>query len=63
MERKRPGPGEVEIEVEASGLNFKDVLNALGLYPGDPGPLGAECSGRVLEVGYQASRTSRPVMP
>lgn len=51
MERKRPGPGEVEIEVEASGLNFKDVLNALGLYPGDPGPLGAECSGRVLEIG------------
>jgi NADPH:quinone reductase-like Zn-dependent oxidoreductase/ubiquinone/menaquinone biosynthesis C-methylase UbiE len=49
--RKRPGPGEVEIEVEASGLNFKDVLNALGLYPGNPGPLGAECSGRVLEVG------------
>ena len=33
MERKRPGPGEVEIEVEAAGLNFKDVLNALGLYP------------------------------
>jgi NADPH:quinone reductase-like Zn-dependent oxidoreductase len=50
-ERKRPGPGEVEIEVEASGLNFKDVLNALGLYPGDPGPLGSECSGRVLKVG------------
>jgi acyl transferase domain-containing protein/NADPH:quinone reductase-like Zn-dependent oxidoreductase/ubiquinone/menaquinone biosynthesis C-methylase UbiE/acyl carrier protein len=51
MERKHPGHGEVEIEVEASGLNFKDVLNALGLYPGNPGPLGAECSGRVAAIG------------
>ena len=29
-----PGPGEVEIRVRAAGLNFRDVLNALGLYPG-----------------------------
>ncbi|MBI5722130.1 MAG: SDR family NAD(P)-dependent oxidoreductase [Burkholderiales bacterium] len=49
--RRVPGPGEVEIAVEATGLNFKDVLNALGMYPGDPGPLGAECSGRVVAVG------------
>lgn len=50
-DRRGPGPGEVEISVEASGLNFKDVLNALGQYPGDPGPLGSECAGRVVAVG------------
>ncbi|MBI4997000.1 MAG: polyketide synthase dehydratase domain-containing protein, partial [Rhodocyclales bacterium] len=51
LERRVPGPGEVEIAVEATGLNFKDVLNVLGMYPGDPGPLGGECAGRVSAVG------------
>lgn len=46
-----PGPGRVEIEVLASGLNFRDVLNLLGMYPGDPGPPGNECCGRVIRVG------------
>ena len=49
--RRPPGPGEVEIAIEASGLNFKDVLNVLGMYPGDPGPLGGECAGRVVAMG------------
>ncbi len=49
--RRPPGPGEVEIRVAASGLNFKDVLNVLGMYPGDPGPLGSECAGVVTAVG------------
>nr|AXN93621.1 PuwB [Symplocastrum muelleri NIVA-CYA 644] len=49
--RRQPGAGEVEIQVEATGLNFRDVLNALGLYPGDPGPLGGECAGRVAAIG------------
>ncbi|MDX2205389.1 MAG: SDR family NAD(P)-dependent oxidoreductase [Hyphomicrobiaceae bacterium] len=51
VELAPPAPGHVEIAVEASGLNFKDVLNALGMYPGDPGPLGGECAGRVVRVG------------
>jgi acyl transferase domain-containing protein/acyl carrier protein len=50
-ERRQPGPGEVEIRVHASGLNFRDVLNALGMYPGDPGPMGGECAGAVVAVG------------
>ena len=50
-QRRQPGEDEVEIEVEATGLNFKDVLNALGMYPGDAGPLGGECAGRVAAVG------------
>jgi acyl transferase domain-containing protein/NADPH:quinone reductase-like Zn-dependent oxidoreductase/acyl carrier protein len=51
VDRIAPGPGLVEIEVRASGLNFRDVLNALNLYPGDPGPLGLECTGVVSAVG------------
>jgi NADPH:quinone reductase-like Zn-dependent oxidoreductase/NAD(P)-dependent dehydrogenase (short-subunit alcohol dehydrogenase family)/aryl carrier-like protein len=49
--REAPGPGQVEIRVLATGLNFRDVLNALGMYPGDPGPLGNECAGIVSAVG------------
>lgn len=49
--RRAPAVDEVEIAVHAAGLNFRDVLNALGMYPGDPGPLGSECSGVVTAVG------------
>ena len=49
--RRDPGPGEVEIRVEAAGLNFRDVLNALGEYPGEAGPLGSECAGRIARLG------------
>ncbi len=49
-ERSAPRAGEVEIAIRAAGLNFRDVLNALGLYPGTP-PLGAECVGEVVRVG------------
>ncbi|MDG4809397.1 type I polyketide synthase [Micromonospora sp. WMMD1120] len=44
------GAHEVRIEVRAAGLNFRDVLIALGLYPGDA-PLGSEAAGVVLDVG------------
>jgi hypothetical protein len=56
-----PAPGELEIAVEATGLNFRDVLNALGLlqaYGAQLGlhdaaqlPFGGECVGRVVAVG------------
>ncbi|MBC8088317.1 MAG: type I polyketide synthase, partial [Phycisphaerae bacterium] len=49
--RAQPGHGELEIRVHATGLNFRDVLNALGMYPGDAGALGNECSGVVTAVG------------
>ena len=26
-------------------------MNVMGLYPGDPGPLGAECAGEIVAVG------------
>jgi myxalamid-type polyketide synthase MxaB len=30
-QRQAPKPGEVEIRVCAAGLNFRDILNALGM--------------------------------
>lgn len=52
--RRPPGPGEVEIEVKAAGLNFLDVLKAMGIEPGQqPGGvvLGCECAGVICAVG------------
>jgi NADPH:quinone reductase-like Zn-dependent oxidoreductase/acyl carrier protein len=60
-----PAAGELEIAVEATGLNFRDVLNALGLleaYSAELGlrdgsqlPFGGECVGRVVAVGAGVS--------
>jgi NADPH:quinone reductase-like Zn-dependent oxidoreductase len=41
--------------VLAAGINFRDVLVALGMYPGTDVPLGAECAGLVTEVGADVS--------
>ena len=52
--RQKPGPGEVEIEIAAAGLNFKDVLLALGVLPSLPDtPLtpGLECAGKIVALG------------
>jgi NADPH:quinone reductase-like Zn-dependent oxidoreductase/acyl carrier protein len=46
-----PGPGEVQVRVAAAGLNFRDLLNVLDLYPGEAGPLGGELAGDVVAVG------------
>ncbi|WP_460062317.1 SDR family NAD(P)-dependent oxidoreductase [Streptomyces sp. YKOK-I1] len=42
---------QVRIAVRAAGVNFRDVLNALGMYPGDAKDFGLEGSGVVTEVG------------
>ena len=57
-QRRAPGPGEVEIRVRAVGLNFRDVLSAMGMYPGDAGALGVECAGTVVAVGAGVSSFS-----
>ncbi|WP_436763210.1 SDR family NAD(P)-dependent oxidoreductase [Streptosporangium sp. V21-05] len=44
-------PGQVRVSVRAAGVNFRDVLGALGHYPGDPGLPGLEAAGTVSEVG------------
>ncbi|TMJ68872.1 MAG: SDR family NAD(P)-dependent oxidoreductase, partial [Alphaproteobacteria bacterium] len=52
------GPGQVEIEVHAAGLNFRDMMWAMGLLPeealidGFAGPtFGLECAGIIRSVG------------
>ncbi len=51
VERRAPREGEVELRVAATGLNFRDVLNALDALPAAGGPLGGECSGTIVAVG------------
>ncbi len=49
-----PGPGEVLLDVKAAGMNFRDVLKALALYPGeapDARIFGDEIGGIVKAVG------------
>ncbi|HEY2265221.1 MAG TPA: acyltransferase domain-containing protein, partial [Streptosporangiaceae bacterium] len=42
--------GQVRVAVRAAGLNFRDVLISLGMYPGG-GVIGSEIAGVVLETG------------
>jgi len=46
-----PDENYVQVRVEAAGLNFRDVLNVLGLYPGDPGAIGGDFAGIVTQLG------------
>ncbi|HEY1622238.1 MAG TPA: SDR family NAD(P)-dependent oxidoreductase, partial [Streptosporangiaceae bacterium] len=43
-------PGQVRVRLHAAGLNFRDVLIALGMYP-DEAELGSEGAGIVTETG------------
>ncbi|GDY51950.1 hypothetical protein SVIO_025730 [Streptomyces violaceusniger] len=50
------GEHEVRIDVRAAGLNFRDVLLSLGMYPdADDVPMGSEGAGVVVEVGSRVS--------
>ncbi|MET8679696.1 type I polyketide synthase [Streptomyces sp. NPDC004647] len=65
--RREPGPGEVELRVRAAGVNFRDVLTAMGLLPGDQDVryrIGFECAGVVTAVGPEVEhvRTGDPVV-
>ncbi len=51
---REPAPDEVRVQVAAAGLNFSDVMRALGLYPTE-GVLGIEMAGTVSEVGSRVS--------
>jgi NADPH:quinone reductase-like Zn-dependent oxidoreductase len=60
--RAPPQPNEIEIEVAAVGLNFKDLMLAMGMLPTDAiaddpfgGAIGQECAGRVVAVGERVS--------
>ncbi|NBH12545.1 polyketide synthase dehydratase domain-containing protein, partial [Amycolatopsis sp. SID8362] len=43
-------PGHVRVAIRAAGMNFRDVLIGLGMYPGEP-IMGIEGAGVVLECG------------
>src|SRR5919205_1356637 len=52
VEIPEPGPGQARVKLAASGVNFIDVYQRTGLYPGDlPRPLGLEGAGEVDAVG------------
>lgn len=61
LQRRSPQPGEIELAVTASGVNFRDVLNALGVLKeylqvmgfrdSTEVPFGGECAGVVVAVG------------
>lgn len=54
-----PGPGEVRIAVEAAGINFADVMQRRGHYPGGPEPTyvpGMEAAGTIDAVGDGVER-------
>ncbi|WP_124272972.1 SDR family NAD(P)-dependent oxidoreductase, partial [Streptomyces sp. ADI96-15] len=57
-ELAEPQDRQVRVEVRAAGLNFRDVLNALGMYPGEAGLLGAEAAGFVTAVGPEVTGLS-----
>ena len=64
----KPGPGEVLIRTERIGLNFRDVLNALGMLPEYAAELGIqspsemtfgfECGGIVEAIGEGVTRVA-----
>jgi len=47
--------GQVRVAVTAVGVNFRDVMAALGMYPGQAPVLGAEGAGVVVETGPDVS--------
>ncbi len=52
--RQQPRRGEIEIEVAATGLNFKEVLLALGMLPIPTDTdlkFGLECAGKIVALG------------
>ena len=52
--RRKPNLGEVEIEVGATGLNFQEVLIAMGLLPIPAESVfkfGLECAGKIVACG------------
>ena len=53
MTRREPAPHEIEIQVRATGLNFRDVLIVLEMYPENATVLGNECAGTIVAVGEQ----------
>src|SRR6266508_5064475 len=57
--RAVPAPGKIEIQAKAIGVNFRDLMIALGMYPTLPGDepcMGSDCAGIVTSVGPGVDR-------
>lgn len=53
-----PGPGEVLVRVSAAGINFVDIAQARGTFPGGPKPpyvAGIEAAGEAVALGEGVS--------
>ncbi|MFI8505120.1 KR domain-containing protein, partial [Streptomyces sp. NPDC085524] len=48
-------PHEIRVAMRAGGLNFRDVMIGLGMYPGDDAMIGGEGAGVVLETGSEVA--------
>ena len=65
----QPKPGEVLIRVKAIGVNFADLLQRMGIYPGTPKPPfvpGIEIAGvveKVVDGGKSAAGEGEPLRP
>ncbi|QLY29583.1 SDR family NAD(P)-dependent oxidoreductase [Nocardia huaxiensis] len=49
-------PGQVRVALRAAGMNFRDVLITLGMYPIENTPVGGEGAGVVVAVGEGVTR-------
>ena len=59
--RCSPDPDQVEVLIKAGGINFRDVMKALGMYPGNPIDLkwlGDDFSGIVVRAGEKVKNFS-----
>lgn len=50
------GSTQVAVKVLSAGLNFRDVMGVLNVYPGEAGPLGGECIGEITELGTNVTK-------
>ncbi len=56
LEPGRPGPGEAQIRQTAVGLNYIDVYDRTGLYPGKlPSGVGREAAGVITALGRKTA--------
>ncbi|WP_234377240.1 type I polyketide synthase [Streptomyces sp. TP-A0356] len=52
------GPRGVRVSMRAAGVNFRDVLTVLGMYPGEVTAIGLEGAGVVTEVGAEVTHVA-----
>jgi hypothetical protein len=51
--------GTLVVDVKAVGVNFRDVLNILGMYPGDAGAPGSDCAGPHLSILHEFEKSKK----